>query len=532
VPIVFAAPPSPDDVRAAALVAGWFGMRTDQPVRFPIYYGALPDTSAIYVGTRAGAAALGLPADDRPAVRLLPHPRGPERKVLVVSGPDAAGLEAAALGFARTTPPLSGQVVAFGPSAPAAERAPYDAPRWQPAGRDLRFGDVEGGDRLVHRGATGGTLRLPFRVAPDLFPWPETHVRLDLTYRVHRSPGLPPPRLAVELDGRFVSTLPADDDGWRTARLRLAAVRGRGELRVHVEYPACADAPGEPPEVAISPDSRLRLADVPHFARLPDVDRFVFDGFPFTRRPDLAETALVLPDAPRPAEVGAALSWVARFAAVTGVPGERLTVVTASGVEPGLDADLLVVEAVDRAGTWLDDVPLAVRDGRIEPRAPSVADWWSSLAAARWPLGERARAEALLDDGGPVGAITGGESPLKPGRTVVLVTGTAPASDAATASLPDAVAAHGPADRREARGDLLLVSGRRRALFALGAGYDVGDVSAWTRVRWYLAGHWVVLFGAMFVGVGGTSFAMRRVLARNHAKRLADPGGDPRCPPA
>lgn len=519
VPVVFAVPPSPDEVRAAALVAGWFGLRTEQPIEFSIGYGALPDTSAVVVATRAGVAALGLPADDRAAVRLLPHPRAPAHKVLVVSGAGAAGLEAAARGFARTTPPLWGAVLAFGSAAPPAPRAAYDAPRWVPDRRDLRLGDL--GDRLVHAGTAGGTLRVAFRVAPDLFPWPDAHVPLDLVYRV-RAPAGAPPRLAVQLGDRFVAALPVEGDAWRTARLRLQGVRGRAELRVHVEPAACEG----PIEVEISPDSRLRLAGVPHFTRLPDVDRFVFDGFPFTRRADLGETALVLPDAPRPEEVGAALSWIARFATVTGVVAERLTVLPATGVEPGLDADLLVVEAADRAGAWRGAVPIELRDGALAPQAPGIADWWSSLAAARWPAGDRARAARWLEGVGPAGAITGAESPLLAGRALVLVTAATPAA------LPDAPSATGVTERTGARGDLLLVAGDRRALFALGAGHDVGAVPGWTRVRWFLASHWVLLFAAIFAAAFGSSLALRRLIARNHARRLADPGEGGPCPPA
>src|SRR5207248_9057758 len=101
---------------------------------------------------------------------------------------------------------------------------------------------------------------------------------------------------------------------------------------------AVALSQGDPPHVEIAPDSVLHLEGARHFSMLPDLSLFAFDGWPFTRVADLSETAIVLPDRPAPAELGTALSIVARMAQVTGSVGTGVALLpasAASGVHRG-----------------------------------------------------------------------------------------------------------------------------------------------------------------------------------------------------
>src|SRR5207245_5010296 len=127
--------------------------------------------------------------------------------------------------------------------------------------------------------------------------------------------------------GYYLATLPRTAPG-KPGRVRLRIprehMRGFNQLLVHVHYPdpdPCAAIPawtsGEPPRVEIVGDSVLHVEGLSHFSNLPDVSAFAFDGFPFTRVPDLGDTAVVLPERPSPAELSMALSVLGQLAPIT-----------------------------------------------------------------------------------------------------------------------------------------------------------------------------------------------------------------------
>lgn len=543
VPVALLVDPGPRALRAAGLVAAWFAMGTPRPARFPTRLGSLPETGAVVLATDdTAAAALGLRPTGVPTVRMIDHPRHPgtNRKLLVLTGPDPAGLEAAARAVAHEARPLEGPAVTLPSLLPPPPRAPYDAPRWVPAGQDVRLGDLVAPEGLVHHGRTRGTIRFTFRLAPDLFAWPEEFVDLELGYRWRVPPDVPPPTLTVELNGHFAAALEPDDepdpDGWRTARVRLhrTHLHGFNDLRIHAEYPGAAAVceGGDDPdvEVAVSPDSRLRVGDLAHFARLPDLTRFVYDGYPFTRRADLAETALVLPDEPRPEEVATALSLLGHFAAVTGVPADHVAIRRSGEVldDPGMAGrDLLLVGALDRHALlhrWRDGLPLRWRSStrRPEIRPASPADIaWTALEG-RLTGGERRRATAFLAAvDGPLVAVMGARSPLAADRSLVAVTATP------SEGMPAIHTLQRPAEDGPPSGDLLLAAGERRAFFRLAPRYDVGRLDAWTHARWFLANHWLALFPCLALGAGGLVHILGGGLRRRRAARLADPAEDP-----
>ncbi len=54
---------------------------------------------------------------------------------------------------------------------------------------------------------------------------------------------------------------------------------------------------------AVLKDSYLDIRDIPHWAVMPNLELFSNAGYPFTRRADLTDTAVVLPDTPGPEEI-------------------------------------------------------------------------------------------------------------------------------------------------------------------------------------------------------------------------------------
>jgi hypothetical protein len=344
-------------------------------------------------------------------------------------------------------------------------------------------------------------------------------VVLDLGYTERIPHGVLPPRLDVEMNGYFLATLPRGSPGQKeTVRLRIPRehMRGFNQLLVHVHYPdpdPCAGGPtwssGEPPRVEIAGDSVLHIERLSHFSNLPDVSSFAFDGFPFTRVPDLGETAVVLPERPTRAELSMALSVLGQLAQITGRVGTRAAFPPPS--ETPRDRDVLAIGTPeDNAliSRWSLALPLSLQGKSVRiQRTVRPLD----LLGGPEPLLDAQRAADLVAKASDVGAIAAIESPVSPGRTAVVITGTA---------VPRFADFLGYARSRTRAGDLLMVSGSERAMFRLGGTFGRGELDVWTRARWFLATHWLALVPLLLGGTLLLAAHGRRYLARRMRARL------------
>ncbi|MCA1825656.1 MAG: cellulose synthase complex periplasmic endoglucanase BcsZ [Myxococcales bacterium] len=505
VPIVLAHAPSMDEVRLEAITAAWFAVDAPIPLAFEAYTGALADSRAIVlVGSADDAARLRLPPPEGPSVRLMNHPDHPGSnvKLLVIGGRDRDELQTAVEALAARGQRLGGPIVRLGKPSAQAAALPYSAPRWIPSDRALPFSGYPEEQVLSHDGIAPATLSVRFRVAPDLFVWPADFVRLDLqwTEDLH---GAPPPRLDVEMNGHFLATLPRNErSGTERLRIPRQHLRGFNELLVHVRYPGegpcAAPSSGPPPRVSI--DGSLRVAGLPHFASLPDVSLFAFDGFPFTRVPDLGDTAVVLPEKPDARQLSTVLSVFGHFAQITGAIGRRAQFATA----PVAGKDLLAVGPLPRGWGALSPIDA---EGAVREREPLL-----DLLGGIGPLLDAHRAGSAMQGARDWSAIEAIESPLSPGRSAVVITGT---------SLPEFREFLGYAKSTGRSPDLLLLAGGERYLFRIGPGYSEGSIGPLKSLRWFFATHWIVLLPVLLFGAALLSHQARRFFRRRTRARLA-----------
>lgn len=535
VSLVFAETPDRHDIEAGMIVAGWVGTRTSAPATFPLVVGALPESSAVVLLVGEGAFdLLAVPAPEGPTLRMLSHPRypGTNRKLLIVQGRDAEELAAAARALALTEDPFSGPDVLVDVPPPARPRFPYDSPRWLPPSQVVEFQDIPGGHQLVHSGLGGGTMELQFRIAPDLFTWPQDLVDLTVDFS-HLAPTEDfVPRVTVELNGEYVGVLPTPTvtnglgSGQQRMQLHRSWLRGFNRLQFHVSWPdlraPCEELAqlGGGIETKIGALSTIDFGGIPHFSRMPDVATFVDDGFPFTRFADLAATAVVLPDEPALPDVATLLSLVAHIAGVTGYAAPRAPVFFEQALSDGSlgGRDLLVVgnlESLDLLSTWGDALPARNLRGRLLPRVPTLLRQVEAALGGHLVKRDSEEAGEILARSSRSAVVMGLQSPISPGRSAVVVT--ASAADA----MPSAKDLIGYTKARSAGGDLLVVDSRgSRFRFRIGPRYDVGFLSWFTRLRWVSANHWLVLLPAIvLIGLLLAAHSKARLL-RRHYRRL------------
>lgn len=492
-------------VRAASFVAAYFGLQGGSRLRFAVFFDELPIGNAVVLAAGESEVTRGLIKGEGPTVRLVDHPSGADdaAKLLFIAAATPGELLAIAQRFAAGT-------IARGGVLPGnrSEYRPYEAPRWVKNDKAIRLGDLTAGADFVLEGANGATQAVSFRLAPDLFAGLTRAIPLIIDYRVSIPPGAPLPELIVELNHHIIGRLAVPEPAQRPTlqHVRFAIhpsqLSGYNELRLHADFSpdgrGCEMSGPVLPRVVIEGSTALHVEQLHHFAVMPDVKLFVYDGFPFTRFADLRETAVLLAPQPRAAELGLLLSALGHVSAVTGELPRRVVFANSSSTyeKAGRDRDLLVVAG----GPWhpwlrshADELPLAYTPGGLAPRCP-----WRPGVLLNYLTGFAAfvqlpQARRFAQTVSPVLGVAGVASPWASDRSTVLLLATE------NSQVPALVDAMGHAEASLAGGDLLLAGTTRRGTFILGPRTTRGKLPLWRKGRWFFATHWLLLLPMLVV---------------------------------
>lgn len=538
VQIVFMEPPNAVTLRAAALVASYFGMQTGAGgVRFYPVFGALPEGHAVVLTTGSNEMLRDLA--DGPSIQMVSHPGAGQGnyKLLVLHGRDPAELEQAARTLAESV--WGGREFvgrSFRVDTTEKESLPVRAlPRWFMTGRETSFAALmEEGATLVHRGHAGATLEFEFRVSPETLAEPAEWLIIDVNYSQRLPEPYSPPKMDVEFNGIYLETLPAYEGGLEgevhTERLMLPRkqLRGANRLQFHISAvqhrPLCVRDSADLIENTVSGESTLKLVGDKELYRLPDVESFVYEGLPYTKKADLSTTTIVLPVEPHPAEVGTALSLISNLAGATGRPASGIEFLPDSALEgPGdFDRNIVMVAALGRSPLFVrysDRLPLSTQSGTLRVRAPTRRDAALDLLRARVPLEMERLAARFLAEAKKPGAVLEMESPLAAGRSFTIVTANRPEE------LPAAIDLQGYTEERVEDGsDVLLRDNERIGVYLLDGTYADLDTSPLQILFWLASDHWLVLFPVLLIAAWLLSWLMKKALARKEQARLTTGG--------
>jgi cellulose synthase operon protein B len=513
-PFVFAAAPSFGTLKAAGLVASWFGsLASYRGARFPTFLNTLPEGNAVVflqgnekIGAVAGASSA--------TVSIEPHPNNPAAKLLVVTGDNEEEMMRAARSIVLGYQALSGQRVAVTHDTEPPLRKPYDAPAWIASDRPVRFAELVTPEDLQVQGFYPDVIRVNFRVAPDLFTWRSQGVPIELKYRYTSLPLSTNSSLNVNVNGEFVRSLALDNPSKKVENRNSSRIPffdkvpsyredlvymlphqidGRNQLQFHyyfdpVKEGECRDTLPDNLRGAIDPESTLDFSSFPRYSALPNLAFFSKIGFPFTRMADLSETAVVLPEPPNADEIATYLMLVGRMGEATAYPVLRLALVTASEVEKVAQRDLIVIgSAHDQTlmTKWADYLPLVLADGEHRLREPDIF----RRAIYRWEQADlqatpRPDGTLKLKGSGNLTSLMAFESPLQSRRSVVLLH-----ADKATDLLKIADVLLDPERNKNVQGDFVLVDEKGDSHAKIGETYYLGSLPLSIHLRWAFSNH-------------------------------------------
>ncbi|MCY1670883.1 UDP-forming cellulose synthase catalytic subunit [Novosphingobium sp. SL115] len=505
VPFVFAGQPRAGELEAAAPIASWLGsLASYRGFSFKPSFGQIPTGNAVVFLNRNGAMPeLGL-AVTGPSAAVIPNPRDRTGTLLVIMGRDNAELRLAAGAIATGKGVFGGARMSFeGARIPTWPR--YGAPRWLPTDRAIRLGELVEPYALQGMGLPPGPLTARFRAAPDLFFWPRQGGEIDLRYRYPVANWLDrdASRLDVSLNGQYLKTLPltaswwtglfgtkgaTSHDGHQSVVLPRYALFGQNEIvfdynLIVANKQKCTGMLPDNVRVSVLPDTLIDLTDAYHGIEMPDLAPFAGAGYPFTVRPDLAETTVVMVGNPSAASVEAFLGLMGRFGDATGAAATGVTVT--DRIEPSrlADQDVLVIgsSSLASAEQFFADAPVHYEGGGLKVTQRSPLQYVGALFSNR-DQADPQDVAAIVQGSRGFSGIASFRSPYADDRTVVALL----ADD--VRQLPLLV--DGMADAKinaQIQGDLSVTSGDGMASFAVGPTYWVGSLPVWMKVAYWFS---------------------------------------------
>ena len=434
VPIVFLSRPSAKAMQAAGIIASWFGiLESHHPVRFVVSFGTIPSGNTIVIAENPSdiPASLGVSAISGATVAMIANPSDPYSSVLLVTGNDADELLTAAMALPLHGDTWQGPRVTVRDLTLPALRRPDDAPRW--LNTEANFGEIAQASDLQGDGSVPVSVYM--RVPPDFFYGEKQNLAFHLSYRYNGIPLGTDSTLQVYMNGAFVSSTPMPHTDKASMVLETVVPIPVVDMRPFsntmmlkfVFQPAtkghCEEIAPMNLQGAILQDSHLDITDITHLALLPNLELFANAGYPFTRKADLADTWVVLPDQPSTEELELFLAMMGHFGAQTGYPALHVTVTNAAGMTNDGSRDYLVMGVADDqpALKMLNgSLPVGVDEGGLHIHDTrgffDRAAWWRVRGSDRMQQGQ------LETEGGlPDALIEGIEWPARSNRSVVVV---------------------------------------------------------------------------------------------------------------
>jgi cellulose synthase (UDP-forming) len=549
-PFVLPASPDDDTLKAAGIVASWFGQYADfRGASFPVS-ATPPRGNAVMIVTSMtpGAASVaGLPPIQGPGVAVIPNPSDPLGTILVISGRTGAEAAQAAAALALGSRSMGGTSVQVTPPV-VPTRVPYDAPAWIPSDRPVRIGELTDARNLNGVGYDN-LVQVAFRTSPDLYTWRNRGFPLRVAFRAPPGPieNLAVSRLDIGINGLYLHSIPLANASahawWRdwvpvfgavgpyfTTYIPPYDVFGANALQFFfdtrpLDRGACGATPADP-QMGIDPTTTISISRGYHFAVMPNLAYFVSAGFPYSRLADLTHTTVVLPDSADSGEQSAYLRMMGRFGYLTGYPVLGVTVARPEEEANLQTGDILVIGTIAHLGSLTDilkNVPVSIDNGQLAVKMGDsvLGTVFRLFSYDRSAAQTKAAAALSVSTSQDTAIVSGGQSPWDSKASVVaLLAGTPQGLDGILSTFRD------PTLNPLIQGDFSIISGGQVSSYRIGSTYHVGSLPFWILPSFWLGDQPATIVVLMIIGCAILTFALHAALRRRARARLKALGED------
>jgi len=567
-PFVFFGTISNAYLEAAGIVSSWFGaLAGSRGAQFSVELNSIPSSgnAIVMVQGQPNIPDVELPEINGATLSVITNPNDRFGKLLLVMGRDEVELKRAAQALTLGSKTLAGQTAAITSLATLSARKPYDAPNWISDTRAVTFGELATPRMLNVTGYDPGPIRINIHVPPDLYSESDMGVPVKLNYRYTPQPTSKNSSLTVAINNQLLKSFPlfpiqilANDKSWlgqiramfrgesslldKLQADETLPLKGQTHIPLQMLYPRSQlqfrymfdyVKSGECDEIiidnvrgAIASDSTLDISGFSHFISMPDLRAFHTSGYPFTRLADLSETAVILPELPNLQEYAAYLGVLGLLGDSSGYPATEISVVRGNQVDAFAEKDLLLIASGD-------DQPLLKQWSTALPAhlggSPSfkVSDLLYMARNFLSPVSQdnvkNARSTINFSNVTEGGLIAGFESPLKNGRSAVLIWG------AQAQGLSESMHAlvGGDIYERSIEGSLVRIRSTQVDALVAEQTYQVGNLGFFAQAKWILSRNILLFlltasFSVMLIAT--VAYVFLRMLA---ARRLqvSDGGG-------
>lgn len=446
VQIAFPQQPSLDAMRAAGILASWFGVAGNaRPVSFTVSLGRVPAGNVVVIAE--GSAGLpqtlhlaGVGSGSTALVRT--NPGDQTGKILLLTGSTGEELVRAATAIASQRERLEGAQIQFAATPRDRVRTP---PRWLNTESTQTFANV---DTVDLEGDGTQTASAYLRLPPDLYfgtselsadssgspGAPEKSIPLHVMYRYNGIAAADGSELQVWVNGMFVRSVPLAHTekkatvGESIVPIAVTALRPFSNTVsfrfafAPAKREGCAIAAAGDFRGSILKDSYLDLRGISHWTELPNLELFANAGYPFTLEADLGHTTVILPDQPTSEELEMYLAMMGHFGAQTGAAATGVTVAHPDAVGRS-GKDLLVIGTVTDQPVLRD--PTFRLPFKVDDAGTHLQQSESLLGTQHgwWKVSVRDAGNAVIDKGRglPDAVLESVEWPVSSGRSMIVV---------------------------------------------------------------------------------------------------------------
>ena len=504
--------PSQLKIQSATIVSSYWGrLASFRKASFPVFINEIPRGNGIVFMTEVNRpAGFEHISVNGPSLELIVNPNDALGQLLLVKGrtDDELVTVAKALGAGNLL--LSGQKSDV--SEPIFKRRDdYDAPEWIPSDRPVSFGEIESNPNLEGYGLAPGLLTLNFKMAPDIFLWGEKGIPVTLKFR---NPGdqwldLEHSRLDVLMNEKYVTSIPLNDPdiknvsgtdylrSVKTFNIPPYLFYGENQLQFYFDLKTKVSErsyhllPGNL-RVAVDLDSSIDMSSIYRYSKMPNLAYLTQAGLPFSRKADLSETAVVLPEGGAdPYTLEALFTFVANISGKTGQAALGITIIDGAEIENYADHDIVFFGEYDNQPLlqkWKEVSPITLEGRYISVASHSLISRFRYKFQSLFSDENYTPDQVVLPTASMASVLFSFQSPLNPQRTAV---GFIANSQEQLLELVNVVKSK--EKEVEVQGDFVVLHNDEVMNFSSAKPYFVGNLP------WYIEGQWYIASNAWLI---------------------------------